>query len=248
MQDRYNSAVYASVSVNSYELFVVSQAFLDDPQCQNCTDAGSDTTSTGYLLKDLWEKSRNGSLQKLEPAECIDAYGVMIQSAKRNLLAVVANEDINPGLPNIVYPPQTTYNDVNNTNVYTVGRSSAADGLEHYRQSATPFDWICSGLTPTPDTLCLDKLGDIKSSSQPWNISTGCYSEIQGYCDRYRWPIDYCLSESAEPKCQLHFNTIIAVIVTVLNFCKCWLIRYWKKLCFDCATVSRSFYRCRQQC
>ncbi|KAF3045926.1 hypothetical protein E8E12_007517 [Didymella heteroderae] len=57
-------------------------------------------------------------------------------------------------------------------------------------------------------------------------MSTGCYSSLEGYCDRYEYPINYCLSESADPKCRLHFNTVIAVIVTVLNFFKAVLMFY----------------------
>lgn len=225
MRNSYNSAVYPSISVNSYNVFVVSEAFLDDPQCQNCTSGATSqdnsNPSGGDLLRAIWQKSREGALQKLEPSECINAYGVMTQSTRRNLLAVVANENIRSGLPDMAYPPTSTLTHNNNTNLYEVMSSSAAQGLAHYRYSGTPFDWICSGLVQAPDTLCLDRLADIKSSPQPWNMSRGCFSRLEGYCDRYVYPIDYCLSETADPRCRLHFNTVIAVIVTVLNFCRC---------------------------
>jgi hypothetical protein len=40
------------------------------------------------------------------------------------------------------------------------------------------------------------------------------------------FPVDYCLSEVAEPHCKLQFVPAIAVLVTVLNLCKAVLIFY----------------------
>lgn len=59
-------------------MFVVNQAFVDDPVCQNCTDTTSDRPELlagAAMLKSLWNQSRHGELDRLSPAECLSAYG-----------------------------------------------------------------------------------------------------------------------------------------------------------------------------
>jgi hypothetical protein len=200
-------------------MFLVSQAFVDDSECRNCTAAIPDAASDAEMMRSLYEKSRNGSLERLDAAECVSAYGTLIQSTRRNLLVVTANENINSGSTDTIYPPDSPY--INNTNWYMIQRSVATEGLRAYARLAdSPVDWICSGLPYHTNSICINELEAIKSGSQAWTLSRGCSGGPEGYCDRYRWPVDYCLSEAAEPRCQLHFNRVIAIIVTVLNFCK----------------------------
>ena len=216
--------MYASLPTNSYEMFLVSQAFVDDSECRNCTAAIPDAASDAEMLRGLYEKSRNGSLERLDAAECVAAYGTLIQSTRRNLLVVTANEDVNLGPADMIYPPERPY--INNANWYMIERSVATEGLRAYARIAdSPVDWICSGLPDPGDSICINELEAIKSGSQAWTLSRRCSGGPEGYCDRYRWPVDYCLSEAAEPRCQLHFNRVIAIIVTVLNFGKSLIMR-----------------------
>jgi hypothetical protein len=86
--------------------------------------------------------------------------------------------------------------------------------------------WICSGLAPQEGSPCIDRLGEINNASQPWTICSSCIDESEWMPSATRWPVDYCLSERAESRCQLHFNVVMAVIVTVLNFLKAALMFY----------------------
>ncbi|KAJ4993561.1 hypothetical protein SVAN01_01109 [Stagonosporopsis vannaccii] len=221
----YNSAVYASISANSYNGFVVSQTFVDDPVCQNCTNVMPLSELYSSQFNDLWAKLRDGSLQRLEPAECIDAYGIPIQSSRRNLFVVVANENIRPVVTDFDYP---TANWTNNKNLLLAWNSNARYGLDHYKAQADPMiGWICSGLREKPPLeLCINHLEKLRSSSEPWMIGMNCYDSPDSYCDQHRWPVDYCLSERAEPRCRLHFSPLIGIIVTILNFFKALLMFY----------------------
>jgi len=174
--------------------------------------------SDAPLLISLWTKLHNGSLDRLEPAECIDAYGVPIQSSRRSLFVVIANENVSP---EILLPEDPTINGASNKYILEAWNSNAGENLRHYKNSADPMiGWICSALRgKADDEPCINYLGEIRNS-EPWMIGMNCYDGPEGYCEQHRWPVDYCLSERAEPRCRLHFSPLIAIIVTVLNFCK----------------------------
>ncbi|KAH5426660.1 hypothetical protein HBI47_117900 [Parastagonospora nodorum] len=72
-------------------------------------------------------------------------------------------------------------------------------------------------------SLCQSRLGEITKEPQTWSMGKLCYADGE-FCDPYRWPVDYCLSERAEPRCRLHFSPTIAIIVTTLNFFKAALM------------------------
>jgi hypothetical protein len=74
------------------------------------------------------------------------------------------------------------------------------------------LSWICSGL-PSEETSppCQSRIGEISKSPETW--------VIDGY-NSTLWPVNYCLSESSTVGCRLYFNSVIATIVTALNFCK----------------------------
>ncbi|KAH6638910.1 hypothetical protein C7974DRAFT_421557 [Boeremia exigua] len=221
----YNSAVYASISTNSYFGFMVDQSFLDSPTCLNCTTAFPKEPFAKQTLKTLWDKSQNGSLDRLEPSECVNAYGTKIQSARRNLFVVLADGNFS----SVYSSPENPGNNwINNTNFLSAWLSRAEAGLTHYQNNVqSPFGWICSGLpTERPSQPCINRLEEVKRFSEPWTVAVSCSGGPPGYCDHNRWPVDHCLSEPAEPRCRLHFSPLIAIIVTALNFCKALLMFY----------------------
>lgn len=169
------------------------------------------------MLKGLWSRARNNSLDRLSPAQCIAAYGTLVQSTRRNLLVVTTKKTDEPALAGNNILPELPW--INTTDLYMISNVKAADGLKHYRWN-DPLRWMCSSLPWKTDTECVNRLGEIKTGPGEWVVSTGC-SGSREFCDQYRWPVDYCLSEPAEPMCQLHFSPLVAIIVTILNFCKC---------------------------
>jgi hypothetical protein len=209
-------------------VFLVSQAFVDDTECRNCTNADPDGFhDAATTLKSLWSKSQSGSLIRLTPGECVAAYGTAIQTKWRNLLIVTADNEKYSNFTNILLLED--WMAVNNTNVYMGWREDALMNIE-LRDEV--LGWICSGLTPHQDSQCVDRLGEINSAPQPWVICPSCIADTCKTCELQRmpsaphWSVDYCLSEPAEPRCQLQFNLVIAVVVTVLNFFKAALMIY----------------------
>jgi hypothetical protein len=214
-------------------MFLVSQSFLDDTECRNCTVAASsdgvEGNDVGDMLKLLWNKSRNNTLERLSPEKCIAAYGTMIQSERRNLLVVTSSDADYPSIAGVnssrISPA------INNTNLHLISGFDAGIDSATDRSS---LSWMCSALTDETDALCMDRLGELKSPSKPWIISSSFLSAYRVYSNRqwsdydeeHQWPVDYCLSEPAPPRCRLHFSSAIAIVVTILNFSKAALMFY----------------------
>lgn len=186
---------------------MVSQAFLDDMQCRNCSDIPN---TAEYALEDLWNKFRMDALERLGPAECLDQYATAIQTDRRNLLLVASNDNFNQS------ERYTLYNDfpapkgnITNTNVYWTHLFIAAEAKNH-ASAVESYDWICSAMPATTDSDCSARVETLKGNSTTWHVGGGGYT----------WPVEYCLSEKAVPRCKLHFNPSIAIVVTIFNFCK----------------------------
>ena len=208
--------IYASLQSNSYQGFAVSETFLRTTECQNCTEIYPYGSGESVVLENLWAKLPYSSLDRLNPAECIAAYGTLVQSARRNLLVVIADEyayeDFEPAIPSVWANPD----------VLTAWDSSASESLSFNGRGAerSQVSWMCGGLPPKPNTPCSTRLGELRSSAQNWTLWTDRVKDIEGNSHLIRWPIEYCLSEATESRCQLHFSPLIAGIVTALNFCK----------------------------
>ncbi|KAF2792690.1 hypothetical protein K505DRAFT_338477 [Melanomma pulvis-pyrius CBS 109.77] len=84
----YNSAVFSSISENSYIAFTVSQSFIDSPKCDGCNDLNENRTN---LINRLHESARDGGLERLENIDCINEYAQMIQTSRRNVLVVTSD-------------------------------------------------------------------------------------------------------------------------------------------------------------
>jgi hypothetical protein len=225
----YNSVFFGSISSNDYMVFSISESFIDDPGCIDCVNSWivSQNLDTPSLLKGLRSKAHAGVLERLDPARCINEYAMSIQSKRQNLL-LVAHDDVFP-------PPKDNYF-INGSRVYW--------GAEFYASSATDpsnsvnsYDWICSGLHNNSDTngdfkvpfhpglvqnagtRCSKDVKSIKAANpDSWRV--GVYCDRNGTCDFANWPVEYCLSELAEPHCKIYLEPNIVTIVTILNLSK----------------------------
>jgi hypothetical protein len=87
----YNSAFYKSLATNDYDIFFVRNDFVDSPLQLNST----------WNLKNIGDlKSIHGNItnpamfQRMELADCLDAYAVDFPSIRRNILFVVSDTNI----------------------------------------------------------------------------------------------------------------------------------------------------------
>jgi hypothetical protein len=89
--------------------------------------------------------------------------------------------------------------------------------VENPDLSIDSYSWMCTGIID--DGSCENNIDKIKlSGAEVWKVGWYCDKDLE--CEFHRWPVEYCLSEEAEPHCKLHFELTIAVMITVLNLCK----------------------------
>ncbi|KAF1848866.1 uncharacterized protein K460DRAFT_364812 [Cucurbitaria berberidis CBS 394.84] len=227
----YNSAVFSSLSANSYWAVSVSQSFINDTQCLNCTNVDyyqtarnrrprvdflsrSELKTLSKTVETLWGLARAGNLDRLEPAECLNQYAQTIQSNRRNLLLV--GKDSN-------YPPPEENYFNNRSHIYWADMFQASSAA-YAEQAADSYSWICAGLTDTRS--CSSMIENIKRVPDAWQVGWHCRGDTRNECAYPRFPVEYCLSEKAEPHCKLHFEPNIAILITVLNLVKAALMFY----------------------
>ena len=229
MRNSYNSAVYASLSSNSYSAFSVSQSFVDEDLRLPCPDQNNkacdrwhELGNTPVILQTLKAKERAGELLRLEPLACIQQYAQIIQSERRNVL-LVANDKH--------FPPTENSTLWQGSRVYATSGFSAKN-VYGPQAALRAYDWVCpndvvcttvvdgtsrSG-TCSENSPCSERIDDVIRSPETWKTGYGWYNPD--------YPVEYCLSESGEPHCKLHFEPSIAITVTVLNMLKAMLMFY----------------------
>ncbi|ORY11736.1 hypothetical protein BCR34DRAFT_483765 [Clohesyomyces aquaticus] len=232
----YNSVVFASISSNDYYAFSVSQSFVDNAECQNCSyafyhkddrEAVENSSTTRYelqsafqhaklferLLETLHAKARNGTLDRLEPSACINAYAQMIQNSRSNVLLVASNDE---------FPPSSNHTYFSGTDAYYYTTFTAEDA-QSVDYAADAYYWMCRDTylytDPCPNCYsgksrnpCASVIDYVRKEPRNWTVG--------GY------PVEYCLSDKAPPVCKLQFSLGIAILVIVLNFCKALIILY----------------------
>jgi hypothetical protein len=158
------------------------------------------------VLESLHSKYKVGALETLTPAQCITQYATSIQSNRRHLL-LVASDDKYPTAEQNIF--------INGSHVYAASSFSASDATGSTR-AASSYDWMCSGMDMIGH-VCSQKIDSVRSNPSAWSV--GQYCPGQYHCEK-TFPVEYCLSEPAEPHCRLQYDLIIAIVVTTLNFGK----------------------------
>lgn len=137
----YNSAMYGSISTNSYYAFSVGETFTMDEQYTNYSNLlpntyNQDKSEISFVLEDLWNKANAGSLEKLSPSRCIDEYATSIQSNRRNLL-LVSDDDRLPSSTNNYF--------LNGSHVYWYDKFRTEDWFTP-KKTSLKFEWICQNM------------------------------------------------------------------------------------------------------
>jgi len=165
------------------------------------------TSEMTSILQNLWVDARADDLDRLSPAECMDSYATNIQSTRGNVLLVASDGH---------FPPPTENYFVNGSRVYWADMFSAKTALATDTASDS-FGWMCSGVDSKRP--CSNDIEAIKrAGAESWRV--GWYCDQQLVCGWARWPVEYCLSQRALPRCKLYFERTIGIATTVLNFGK----------------------------
>lgn len=146
----------------------------------------------------LLAKFKESSLEKLDLGTCLTQYTTAIQSNRRKVFVVIGGEDGNR-TSSVPAPASDTH-------MYHIAEFEAILAV-FPAEASDLYKWICSGLHDSPNSSCANRLGELKNSPVPWRM-------------RGQRPVQYCLSESAALRCKLRLSRYIAIVVTMLNFCR----------------------------
>ncbi|KAF9728855.1 hypothetical protein PMIN06_002451 [Paraphaeosphaeria minitans] len=222
----YNSAVFLSISSNDYYAVSVRESFISSPDCVDCAadflgPYASKLDYYGYELPTaismMYEKARYNNLDRLSNIDCIREYAESIQTKRRNVLLVTADEKM---------PTPNTTDQGTPINIFSINLYQA-EQANYPKTAINLYDWICSGysdtIASTPQQPCSTFISGVKSTSGNWKVRGVGYN---GSSSSPAFPVDYCLSEKSEPHCKVQFTLPIAILVTILNFFKAILILY----------------------
>ncbi|OGM45657.1 hypothetical protein ABOM_005450 [Aspergillus bombycis] len=190
---KYNSTIFAITSANSYRVFIGPEGF-DKLDVQNITSHDGDTAND--VLLRLHAEAQNGTLQRLDMSQCINAYATDFQTTYGSLILVTNDTD-----------QAGQYQSVQQQATFLPVENLAA-------QASDPYKWICSSQKQAKYRTCSQLLPDVKDQ----------VSENNWYVYGYR--VRYCLAERPPQRCKLEYSLPLAIIVVAFNLVKAIIIGY----------------------
>ena len=193
--------MFSSIAGNEYYVYSVNENF-EDRQYTNFSgydypsaiyngDVGSQT-----VAQEMFLRAQEGTLEKLQPSACIDAYATNFQTSRGSVLLVVPNtssDRFNVSRPILEFEDQEEL-PVNEFN------------------RCPPFGWICNQLGRECNRPCQFRLGSLRGNLTAWQP--------------FHKEILYCLSVKVEENCRLQYSTHLATVVVILNAVKAMIMLY----------------------
>ncbi|KAL3475755.1 hypothetical protein BJX99DRAFT_259191 [Aspergillus californicus] len=195
----YNSTVYSTISVNSYDVFVGNSSFTSLQPSDVAVVYGDygtswETMQSANSAQRMVQSAHAGNLTRLTPQDCITAYATDWQS-KYGSVALISSE----------------FNGSRSA-VHFVMEQLAPRPVD---SELDPLGWICQETTylPDADIRCQSKIEQVKekaNSTEGWVV------------DGYK--VDYCLVEQTPEMCTLEYSLPLSILVLATNFVKIGLI------------------------
>ncbi|KAF1817289.1 hypothetical protein P152DRAFT_463494 [Eremomyces bilateralis CBS 781.70] len=129
----YNSTVFPSISANKYVVFFANEAFADPESGAVNNRLPNRDRRLVPLVDTLRQKVIDGSLERLDPLACINAYAQQFQTAHQNVVLIESH-------------PEGALNSTEST--VTHGREVEPVSMRvSFAKNCVPdeYSWICSG-------------------------------------------------------------------------------------------------------
>ncbi|OQE00902.1 hypothetical protein PENSOL_c005G01007 [Penicillium solitum] len=193
----YNSTIFSTTAAYSYTVFSGHDSLGTKSQGELVLGQMNEEYTPSF--ERLYEAARNGSLDRLETSECINAYATTYQTRHGDLLLVT--------------------DDVNTTNHYDmVGFQSVYSPYNSWRADpphGDPYAWLCP---PDPDGSCSTYLSNIRSQAEKNNWI------VYGYYGNYS--VDSCFGKRLPEHCKLQYSLPLVIVVIIANFVKAAILCY----------------------
>jgi hypothetical protein len=162
------------------------------------------------VLHNLHKDAQLGLLERMDQNECLNRYATSIQSNRRSLLLVASDDK---------FPTAQDNRFINGSHVYWASPFYASDAMSGDR-AADSYQWICSALGK--QGTCSSNVNEVHNNPSAWRVGNNCEGTgtTISACNLGTFPVEYCLSQPAEPHCKLQFDKSIAILVTFLNLSK----------------------------
>lgn len=201
----WNSAIFSTLQANDYIVPVVSPNFLQDTNL-NCTGL---YVAEEYcdVIRNMYATARTGThqinLTRLEPKDCISAYGTRLQSRWSNVIAVSTNTT-----PRYVLDSTYEHPTINTA----LDSSTLQDVLyaESMNIYTNQMSWLCKADVKNCN------LATALTDASHWTISLDPYG-ISNYRYLAEYVIDHCLASSTTENCKLQYSLVIIIIVVCSN-------------------------------
>lgn len=147
----------------------------------------------------MFNKSREGKLERLETADCLNVYAQDFQTNRGSLLLVAPDNAVKQF-------------DQGTAALWFEG----SEDVPRSTVNSCPYNWICHADGIRCDDLgkgvCGLRLGPARSNISTWKP--------------YGKEILYCLSETTEEHCRLEYSIHLAIAVIILNAFKAIIMAY----------------------
>lgn len=182
----YNSVFFSTIATNEYDVVFATEVFV-----QGGPEGAYDETEFPGL-EDTQVQAK--TWDRLERADCINAYATEFLNTRRSLVAVVVDDAVprNNSVKRVV-PHYIRFGSAFTFNPYG-WICDASDGVSRYNFTEEE---------KSSHYKCFAKVAKVKAHADRWN-SNGL-------------DIDYCLSEPVEGRCSLNFSLSIIVVVMICN-------------------------------
>ncbi|KAL5333717.1 hypothetical protein BJX70DRAFT_405924 [Aspergillus crustosus] len=206
----YNSTVYSTISVNSYNVFVGNSSIgslgssnvriVHDDRYSSSWEANSEEVSSQRMLA----SAHANNLTRLSPLDCITAYATSWQSKYAGVTLISSAFDGSDSDAN---------SDSNSMSPLHIVVQQLAPRPADSQQD--PYGWICQSAPNMPVTnrRCQSDLQTVKQkadSAEGWVV------------DGYK--IDYCLVEETPEKCTLEYSLALSIVVIAMNVVKIGIV------------------------
>jgi len=153
--------------------------------------------SSIQVSQQLFNQARNGSLKRLEPLECLNAYARPFQTTWGSVLFVVppTSKGFTPDKAVLWYEEKESL---------PTSNSGISQGW--------PFQWICRVDGGSNSEQCQNRISPKQKDIANWKP--------------FDKEILYCLAEPVEEHCRLLYSAHLAIIVVLLNLFKVLLMLY----------------------
>ncbi|KAI9163671.1 hypothetical protein HJFPF1_05293 [Paramyrothecium foliicola] len=228
----FNSAIFSAITVSEYAFAMTDESFFTERPLWN---VNASRTLTQFARSPFNSSAVQG-WDRLDPAECLAAYGKEFVTDRRNVLVVVDGEDrvLDKNYEFVdTTNPRRPIPDPLGEHRLEGGYRAFTSGVWSYL-AAKHYDWLCFGmLQPAAVTGLAERPGveNLPASTESQSVHVCNPKLLQQMDDKWRianlpydYTVKYCLSEPREESCRLEYSPVMLGIICAANLLKALMI------------------------